>query len=86
MFLVEKKEGQLPEERKRVTEKCRSIVETNRETGYGNRGSKKACRRRSKMNWSRKKIRARHFGAIERSTDLCSAGRGVRVFLLHEIQ
>jgi len=31
--LVEKKEGQLPEERKRVTEKCRSIVETNRETG-----------------------------------------------------
>lgn len=31
--MVEKKEGQLPEERKRVTEKCRSIVETNRETG-----------------------------------------------------
>ena len=31
--MVEKKEGQLPEERKRVTEKCRSIAETNRETG-----------------------------------------------------
>ena len=31
--MVEKKEGQLPEERKRVTEKCRSIVERNRETG-----------------------------------------------------
>ena len=30
---MEKKEGQLPEERKRVTEKCRSIAETNRETG-----------------------------------------------------
>lgn len=31
--MVEKKEGQLSEERKRVTEKCRSIAETNRETG-----------------------------------------------------
>lgn len=31
--MVEKKEGQLPEERKRVTEKSRSIAETNRETG-----------------------------------------------------
>lgn len=30
---MEKKEGQLSEERKRVTEKCRSIAETNRETG-----------------------------------------------------
>ena len=30
---MEKKEWQLPEERKRVTEKCRSIAETNRETG-----------------------------------------------------
>lgn len=30
---MEKKEGQLPEERKRVAEKCRSIAETNRETG-----------------------------------------------------
>ena len=31
--MVEKKEGQLSEERKRVTEKSRSIAETNRETG-----------------------------------------------------
>ena len=31
--MVEKKEGQLSEERKRVTEKCISIAETNRETG-----------------------------------------------------
>ena len=30
---MEKKEGQLSEERKRVTEKCISIAETNRETG-----------------------------------------------------
>lgn len=39
------------------------------------------------MNWSRKKEKSGRgiFGAIERSTDLCSAGRGVRVFLLHEI-
>ena len=59
--MVEKKEGQLPEERKRVTEKCRSIVETNRETGLTETGRG-------------------IFGAIERSTDLCSAGRGVRVF------
>lgn len=81
--MVEKKEGQLPEERKRVTEKCRSIVETNRETGLTETEAAKrlAADGANELEQEKKKKSGRGiFGAIERSTDLCSAGRGVRVF------